>query len=76
VNRKDKTWNIIEHTMKESESLSDAIKKVDRLMIQGVIALPKDCNNWYELIDKMKEEWHDLWIGCTSWTTDTKGESL
>ena len=45
-------------------------------MIQGVIALPKDCNSWYELIDKMKEEWHDLWIGCTSWSTDTTGESL
>ena len=29
-----------------------------------------------KLIDKMKEEWHDLWIGCTSWTTDTKGESI
>ena len=42
---KDKTWNIIEDIMKESESLSDAIKKVDRLMIQGVIALPKGCNN-------------------------------
>ena len=72
----DKTWDIIEDTMKESESLSDAIKKVDRLMIQGIIALPKGCNSWYELIDKMKEEWHDLWIGCTSWSTDTKGESL
>ena len=43
MNKNDKTWNIIEETMKESESLSDAIKKVDRLMIQGVIALPKDC---------------------------------
>ena len=61
MNKKDKTWNIIEHTMKESESLSDAIEKVDRLMIQGVIALPKDCNNWYELIDKMKDK-VDLFI--------------
>ena len=70
----DKTWNIIEDTMKESESLSEAIQKVDRLMIQGVIALPLDCDNWYELIDQMREHWQDLWIGCTSWTTDTAGE--
>ena len=49
----DKTWSIIEDTMKESESLSEAIAKVDRLMIQGVIALPLDCDNWHELIDQM-----------------------
>jgi len=36
---KDKTWNIIEDIMKESESLSDAIDRVDRLMIQGVISI-------------------------------------
>ena len=33
-----KTWNIIEEQMKESESLSEAIDRVDRLMIQGVIS--------------------------------------
>ena len=66
---KDNTWNIIEDIMKESESLSDAIKKVDRLMIQGVIALPLDCDNWHELIDQMYEHCHEMWSKYTSWPT-------
>ena len=65
----DKTWGIIEDTMKESESLSEAIAKVDRLMIQGVIALPLDCDNWHELIDQMYEHWHEMWSKYKSWPT-------
>ncbi len=64
-----KTWNIIEEQMKESESLSEAIDRVDRLMIQGVIALPLDCDNWHELIDQMYEHWHEMWSKYTSWPT-------
>ena len=64
-----KTWNIIEEHMKESESLSEAIDRVDRLMIQGVIALPLDCDNWHELIDQMYEHWHEMWSKYTSWPT-------
>ena len=56
----DKTWGIIEDTMKESESLSEAIAKVDRLMIQGVIALPLDCDNWHELEEAMSELWYEI----------------
>tara|TARA_R100000781_G_scaffold113925_2_gene83501 strand:+ start:279 stop:512 length:234 start_codon:yes stop_codon:yes gene_type:complete len=64
-----KTWNIIEEQMKESESLSEAIDRVDRLMIQGVIALPLDCDTWHELIDQMYEHWHEMWSKYTSWPT-------
>jgi len=64
-----KTWNIIEEQMKESESLSEAIDRVDRLMIQGVISIPLDCDNWHELIDQMYEHWHEMWSKYTSWPT-------
>tara|TARA_A100001201_G_scaffold141886_2_gene138526 strand:- start:21 stop:257 length:237 start_codon:yes stop_codon:yes gene_type:complete len=65
-----KTWNIIEEQMKESESLSEAIDRVDRLMIQGVISIPLDCDSWEELTEQMHEHWQELWSKYTSCSTN------
>ena len=64
-----RTWGMVEDAMKDSEFLDEAKEKVDRLMIQGVIALPLDCDNWHELIDQMYEHWHEMWSKYTSWPT-------
>ena len=55
-----RTWGMVEDAMKDSEFLEEAKEKVDRLMIQGVIALPLDCDNWNEFEEAMSELWYEI----------------
>jgi len=55
-----RTWGMVEDAMKDSEFLEEAKEKVDRLMIQGVITLPLDCDNWKEFEEAMSELWYEI----------------
>ena len=55
-----RTWGMVEDAMKDSEFLEEAKEKVDRLMIQGVISLPLDCDNWKEFEEGMSELWYEI----------------
>ena len=55
-----RTWGMVEDAMKDSEFLEEAKEKVDRLMIQGVIGLPLDCDNWKEFEEAMSELWYEI----------------
>lgn len=63
MEKSNKDWNLIQEKMCESSSTEEAIYKVNKILEEGKIDLPLECDTADELADVVRDEWADCWSG-------------